>query len=404
MSEHISPKDRLTQHEQHCRTVFSRLKEQDRRHVAGLLALLAGHGGVTWVANAVGLERDCVSRGKAEVENGLAGRPADRQRLPGGGRKPLEKKSPEVVQRFEKAIGNHVGGTPTGTRQFVRMSLRWIAQTVNVSHSTVHKWLRQRKYSLRSNVKRLSGPPHPDRNRQFKLIRRAITRFKNLGFPVISVDAKNKELIGNFANAGKKWEAEGTREEVYAHDFPDATTLKATPYGIYDVTRNEGHVDVGTSFNTARFAVDAIRYWWLTIGIFLYPNATRLLILADSGGSNGCRIWLWKKLLCELATELGLTITVRHYPRGASKWNPIEHRLFGPITKNWLGHPLRSIGTMLGFIRGTTTQTGLKVSARWNRKRYRPKEKVTKEEKNALKVKKHNVSPLWNYSIYPEIK
>jgi len=267
---------------------------------------------------------------------------------------------------------------------------------------TVRKWLRERKFSLRSNVKRLSGPPHPDRDRQFKLIRRETTRFKNAGWPVISVDAKNKELIGNFANNGRKWEAPGKQEEVEVHDFPDKATFKAIPYGIYDVTRNEGLVEVGTSLGTARFAVDSIRRWWKIVGKKKYPHTKRLLILADSGGSNGCRIWMWKKLLCELANETGLTITVRHYPRGASKWNPIEHRLFGPITKNWAGHPLRSMETLLGFLRGTTTKTGLKVNARWNRKKYPPKEKVSKEEKTRLNFKKHNVIPLWNYTIHPK--
>jgi hypothetical protein len=234
------------------------------------------------------------------------------------------------------------------------------------------------------------------------LIRRALTRFKNAGLPIISIDAKNKELIGDFANAGRKWETGDKREDVNAHDFPDKETLKAIPYGIYDVTKNEGHVEVGTSLNTARFAIDSIRYWWLTIGIILYPHAKRLLILADSGGSNGCRIWIWKKLLCELATELGLTITVRHYPRGASKWNPVEHRLFGPISKNWAGQPLRSMRTLLGFIRVTTTQTVLKVGTRWNRKQYLPKEKVSKKEKAKLNIKKHKVIPLWNYTAYPK--
>ena len=285
------------------------------------------------------------------------------------------------------------------------MSLRKIAkQSGNVSPGTVGKWLRKRKFSLRSNVKRLSGPPHPDRDRQFKLIRRETTRFKNAGWPVISIDAKNKVLIGNFANAGRKWETPEQREEVDAHDFPDKTTLKAIPYGIYDVAGNKGLVEVGTSRNTARFAVDSIRRWWKIVGKKNYPHAKRLLILADSGGSNGCRIWMWKKLLCEFANESGLTITVRHYPRGASKWNPIEHRLFGPITKNWAAHPLRSMDTLLGFIRGTTTQTGLKVNARWNRRQYTPKESVSKEEKLCLNFKKHNVIPLWNYTIYPKIK
>lgn len=263
--------------------------------------------------------------------------------------------------------------------------------------------MKNRKYSLRSNVKRLSGPPHPDRDRQFRLIRRETTRFKNAGWPVISLDAKNKELIGNFANNGRKWESKGKREEVDTHDFPNKNTLKAIPYGIYDVARNEGLVEVGTSRNTARFAVDSVRRWWKIVGRRKYPHAKRLLILADSGGSNGCRIWMWKKLLQELANETGLIITVRHYPRGASKWNPVEHRLFGPITKNWAGHPLRSMEILLGFIRGTATRTGLKVKARWNRRTYPTKERVSKEEQETLNFKKHKIIPQWNYTIYPSV-
>jgi hypothetical protein len=271
-----------------------------------------------------------------------------------------------------------------------------------LSRTTAWKWLKERKFSLRSNVKRLSGPPHPDRDRQFRLIRREITRFKNAGWPVISSDAKNKELIGNFGNSGRKWEAKGKREEVDAHDFPNKKTLKAIPYGIYDVARNEGLVEVGTSRNTARFAVDSIRRWWRVVGRRKYPHAKRLLLLVDSGGSNGCRLWMWKKLLVAFANETGLTITVRHYPRGASKWNPVEHRLLGPIARNWSGHPLRTMETLLGFIRGTTTQTGLTVKARWNRKHYPAKESVSKEEKATLKFKKHDVIPLWNYTIKPD--
>jgi hypothetical protein len=292
---------------------------------------------------------------------------------------------------------------PTGRRKFVRLSLRNIVKrTGQISTMTVWNLLKKRKFSLRSNVKRLSGPPHPDRDRQFKLIKRAITTFSNRGEPIISIDAKNKEKIGNFANSGQKWEAENTSELVQDHDFVTKTTLKATPFGIYDISRNEGLVEVGTSLSTARFAVDSVKRWWKTIGKKFYPKAKRLLILADSGGGNGCRIWMWKKLLCEFANEEGLTITVRHYPRGASKWNPIEHRLFGPISKNWAGHPLRSMKTLLGFIRGTVTQTGLKVLARWNQKIYKPKESVTKEEKAMLNFKRHDVIPLWNYTIYPD--
>jgi hypothetical protein len=232
-----------------------------------------------------------------------------------------------------------------------------------------------------------------------RLIRRETTRFVNLGQPVISVDAKNSELIGDFDNNGQKWEAAGTSEEVSAYNFPSDAKAKAVPYGIYDIAKNSGHVELSTSSSTARFAVDSIRYWWFAIGIFLYANTTRLLILADSGGSNGCRPWLWKKMLQEFADESGLTITVRHYPRGASKWNPIEHRLFAMISKNWAGYPLRSLAIMLALIRGTTTESGLSVTARLNRRRYRTKEKVSKEEQKKIRLRQHEAMPMWNYTI-----
>lgn len=237
-----------------------------------------------------------------------------------------------------------------------------------------------------------------------RLIRRETTRLINKGQPVISVDAKKSELIGDFSQEGRKWESVDHKEEVSAYTFPSDAKAKAIPYGIYDVARNEGHVEVGTSANTARFAVDSISYWWFTIGVFIYLGATELLILADSGGSNGCRPWMWKKMLQEFADDSGLKITVRHYPRGASKWNPIEHRLFAMISNNWEGHPLRSLGIMLGYIRGTTTCSGLRVTARWNRRRYRTKEKVSDKEKKTFRIRHHKAIPLWNYTILPRGK
>ena len=315
---------------------------------------------------------------------------------------PHFQKKPEKVKVFEKIVAAETGGPPTGKRKLVRLSLRNIARKTGIGRTAVWQMLRARRFSLKSNVKRLTGPPSPDRDRQMRLIRRETTRFINMGQPVISVDAKKSELIGDFENNGQKWEVSGTSEEVSAYNFPTDAKAKAVPYGIYDIAQNTGHVEVGTSSNTARFAVDSIRQWWFLFGIFLYTNATRLLILADSGGSNGCRPWMWKKMLQELADETGLTITVRHYPRGASKWNPIEHRLFAMIAKNWLGYPLRSLATMLARIRGTTTETGLSVTARWNRRRYRTKEKVTKEEQKTLKIRKHKVIERWNYTIKPK--
>jgi len=304
------------------------------------------------------------------------------------------------VQKFEKIVAAETGGPPTGKQKLVRLSLRKIGRKIGIGRSVVRRLLLARKFSLKSNVKRLSGPFSHDRDRQMRLIRRETTRFLNAAQPVISVDAKKSELIGNFKNNGQKWEAEGTSEDVSAYDFRNEAKAKAVPYGIYDVAQNTGHVEVGTSSNTARFAADSIRSWWFMFGIFVYAGATRLLILADSGGSNGCRPWLWKKRLQEFADDTGLTITVRHYPRGASKWNPIEHRLFAMISKNWAGHPLRSLAILLARIRGTTTTTGLSVTARWNRRRYRTKEKVTNEEKKTLRIR-HHVMSRWNYTFTP---
>ena len=262
-------------------------------------------------------------------------------------------------------------------------------------------FLRRRKFSLRSNVKRLAGTTHPDRDRQFKLIRKARTRFLNAGWPVLSVDAKNAELIGNYKSSGKKWEAADKPELVKTHDFKTKTTVKAIPYGIYDVGRGEGHVEVGTSRNTGRFAVDSIRSWWHRKGKRLYPETPRLAIECDGGGSNGHRPWLWKRQMQKLSDDTGLIITVHHYPPGASKWNPVEHRLLSAIAKNWEAIPLRDKETMLALLRGTKTTTGLAVTARWNDRVYKTGEKISDDEKLVLNFKKHDAMPLWNYTFYP---
>ena len=284
----------------------------------------------------------------------------------------------------------------------MRLSTRHIAARVgNISHQTVATWLRRRKFSLRSNVKRLAGSSHPDRDRQFKLIRKARTRFLNAGWPVLSVDAKNAELIGDYKNSGRKWEAPDKPELVKTHDFKTKTTIKAIPYGIYDIGRNEGHVEVGTSRNTGRFAADAIRSWWYRKGKKRYPKTPRLAIECDGGGSNGHRPWLWKRQMQKLSDDTGLIITVHHYPPGASKWNPVEHRLLGVIARNWAAIPLRDKETLTSLLRGTETTTGLGVTARWNDRVYKTGEKVTKDEREALNFKRHGAMPLWNYTFYP---
>ena len=282
----------------------------------------------------------------------------------------------------------------------MRCSLRSLASRLKIlSHMTIGRLLRKLGYSLRANVKRLSGPPHPDRDRQFRYIQRQKRRFTRENLPAISVDTKNTELIGNFKNDGRLWRQEA--DEVSVYDFPGDAECRAIPYGIYDMACKRGHVSVGTSADTPQFAVRSIRSWWKRSGRKQYPAATELLITADSGGSNGHRPRLWKRELQQWADEDGLTITVCHYPRGASKWNDIEHRLFGPISNNWAGQPLRSLDLMLNAIRGTTNDGGLRVTAELDHRKYPKKIKVKDREMNELSLHRHTLCPNWNYTIRP---
>lgn len=269
-----------------------------------------------------------------------------------------------------------------------------------ISHVTIARLLKKLGYSLKANEKRLSGSDHPDRDRQFQYIAAQKAIFEAAGLPRISVDTKKKELIGNFKNSGQEWCLDATA--VNDHDFMQGALGKAVPYGIYDLKHNRGYVYVGQSSDTPQFAVEAIVRWWREIGKNLYPNADKILILADAGGSNGCRPRLWKQQLQELlADQLGLEVTICHYPTGASKWNPIEHRLFGPISLNWAGKPLKTFEFMLACIRGTDTDTGLQVEAFWVEKVYKKGIKVTKEIMKTLHIECHEVCPRWNYTIKP---
>jgi Rhodopirellula transposase DDE domain len=309
------------------------------------------------------------------------------------------KKSPSLLKQLRHLVEPETGGDPGGKRQFSRISLRRLAQQLKtICHVTVGRLLRKLKFSLKTNVKRLTGPPHPDRDRQFRWIGKVRRRFLRAGAPVVSIDTKNSVLVGNFKNPGTHWCQQA--EVVNAHDFPGDAECRAIPYGVYELGRNRGHVCVGTCKDTAEFAVNSVRDWWRRKGRRAYLR-NRLLVLADSGGSNGCRLRLWKRELQRLADGTGLTITVAHYPRGASKWNPVEHRLFGPISQNWKGRPLRSLETVLGYIRGTTTQTGLTVTARLDPREYRQKIKVSDAEMRQLNIRRHRVCPQWNYTISP---
>ncbi len=289
--------------------------------------------------------------------------------------------------------------------KYVRRSLATLsAELASQGHaacpSTLAELLRPLGYHLYVNVKRFTGPDHPDRDRQFRYLQEQIERFRDRGLPVISVDAKKKELIGDFKNPGRK---RGLRpEEVNCHDFRQDAQYRAVPYGIYDVLANRGHVCVGLSADTPAFAVASIRAWWARLGCKRYGSLTELLILADAGGSNGCRPRLWKRELQAFADHFGLVLTVGHYPTGTSKWNPIEHRLFGPISINWAGEPLRTLEAMTGLIRGTRTATGLAVSAAIDPATYPTKVKVSAAEMAGLHLHRHQVCPQWNYTIRPQ--
>jgi DDE family transposase len=283
-----------------------------------------------------------------------------------------------------------------------RLSAKLIDQHHSVSHTTVGRLLVQMKYALKANVKRLAGASHPDRNRQFEYIEQQKQAFLAAGLPVISVDTKKKELIGNFKNAGRTWCQDA--DEVNDHDFAHDAVGKAIPYGIYDLQHQCGSIYVGTSADTPQFAVEMIARWWQTDGQTLFPTATQILILADAGGSNGCRPRMWKHQLQEqFADLLGLEATVCHYPRGASKWNPIEHRLFGPISLNWAGKPLRTFEAMLAYICGTTTVTGLRVNAVLVDQVYEKGRSVSAAVMQDLNIQFAEICPKWNYTIRPRM-
>ena len=295
-------------------------------------------------------------------------------------------------------------GDPMGGLRWTHKTTRNLAAAltrrgVQVGHVTVARLLRAQKYSLQSNRKRLGGKKDPYRDRQFRLLGRRRRRFQRQGWPVISVDTKKKELIGDFKNNGRCWRCED--RNVLDHDFPTLARGRAYPYGIYDENRNAGYVVIGTTHQTAAFAVRAIRSWWLKVGRRQYPGVSRLAIEADSGGANGNRCWAWKVGLQDLADEFGLTITVGHYPAGASKWNPIEHRMFNLISANWAGEPLTSYEVMLKHIRATRSSTGFRCRASLDTRFYPTKVKVSDDAKATMRLSRHTVLPNWNYTIRP---
>ena len=386
--------------------LMSRLDEQQRRWYVALESLQRGHGGVGLMSTITGMDEKTIWRGRKELEAELRGRPADRVRLEGAGRPAVEKKTPEIVDELTTLVEECTAGDPMRERKWVRLSLRRLSLELgNLGHAvspmTVSRLLDDNDYGLRANMKSQEpGSHHPERNTQFEYIARKKAEFQEAGLPIISVDTKKKELVGNFKNPGRVWCK--AAEQVNGHDFRSQADGQAVPYGIYELSRNCATVCVGKSADTPEFAVDAIAQWWEMHGKAAYPNADRLLILADAGGSNGARPRLWKKQLQKhLADRLGLTVTVCHYPTGCSKYNPIEHRLFSYISTNWAGKPLRTFDTVLNYIRDTTTTAGLKVKAFFNERIYVKGLKVTDAEMNALNLERSDVCPQWNYTIRP---
>ena len=384
--------------------LWPHLNERGRRMLAAAEAVDIGHGGVSLVSHACGLSRVTITKGISELsERPLA---ADRVRRSGGGRKKLAVRDPKLTGLLESLVEPLARGDPESPLRWTCKSTRTLARELTgrkhpISHEKVAQLLRELDYSLQGNRKTEEGDDHPDRGAQFRHINKEVRLALAARRPVISVDTKKKELVGNFENKGRQWRREKTPDRVNGHDFPGASVPRAYPYGIYDLGRNTGFVNVGTDHDTATFAVASIRGWWRREGRRLYPATTRLLITADGGGSNGYRLRLWKWELQALANQTGLSIIVCHFPPGTSKWNKVEHRLFSFISSNWRGEPLRDYQTVVGLIASTTTAKGLKVTCRLDRRKYTVGRKVTEDQMASI-----NIAPLrfhgeWNYVIHP---
>ncbi len=386
------------------RQLWPHLNERSRRMLAASEAAELGYGGVSLVSRACGLSRVTITKGISE----LAAPPlaADRIRRCGGGRWKLTVRDPKLPGLLESLVEPLTRGDPESPLRWTCKSTRTLAQELTgrqhpISHEKVAQLLRDLEYSLQGNRKTEEGEDHPDRDAQFRHINKEVRAALARGWPVISVDTKKKELVGNYENQGRQWRRKNTAQRVSGHDFPTPTVPRAYPYGIYDLGQNSGFVNVGTDHDTAAFAVASIRGWWRQEGRQLYPAASRLLITADGGGSNGYRLRLWKLELQRLADQTALSIAVCHFPPGTSKWNKVEHRLFSFISSNWRGEPLRDYQTVVRLIANTTTAKGLTVTCRLDRRRYSIGRKVTQEEMATI-----NITPLrfhgeWNYVIHP---
>ena len=397
--------DALSALKRKLRSIWPHLDERTRRLMAANEALSLGYGGVSLVHRASGLSRKAIARGVREISRG--GAPLQgRVRRPGGGRKRLTVSDPELLSALDEMIEGHTRGDPQSPLRWICKSTRAIARELSqqqhpVSHMKVAQMLHDLDYSLQSTRKSEEGADHPDRDAQFRHISTEVKRCLRQGIPVISVDTKKKELVGNYENKGQQWRPTRGPIRVQVHDFPGPEVPRAYPYGIYDIGRNVGFVNIGTDHDTGEFAVASIRGWWRAEGRRIYADADKILITADAGGSNGWRLRLWKLELQTFADQTRLQVSVCHFPPGTSKWNKVEHRLFSFISSNWRGEPLRDYETIVHLIARTTTAKGLKVTCRLDRRKYPTGRQVSDEEMQQVNLKPNKFHGEWNYVIQP---
>lgn len=386
-------------------SIWPHLDERTRRLTAANEALSLGRGGISLVHRACGLSRKAILKGIREMdaEERL---PEGRIRRPGAGRKAITVSDPQLLETLDEMIEGHTRGDPESPLRWICKSTRVIARALSkqkhpVSHVKVAQLLHNQHYSLQGNRKTEEGADHPDRDAQFRHISAEVRKYLRDALPVISVDTKKKELIGNYENKGQQWLPAKQPLQVQGHDFPSPEVPRAYPYGIYDIGRNAGFVNIGTDHDTGAFAVASIRGWWRAEGRSIYADATDILITADSGGSNGYRLRLWKLELQKFADQTGLCISVCHFPPGTSKWNKVEHRLFSFISSNWRGEPLRDYETIVNLIAKTSTAKGLRVTCRLDRRKYSTGRKVSAEQMKRVKLQPNRFHGEWNYVIRP---
>jgi len=383
------------------------MDERARRLWAGTEADAIGWGGVAAVARATGMAISTVRKGRDEVRGGARSDGLVKVRRKGGGRRAFDVEYPDAWSKLEKLVDPVTRGDPESPLRWTCKSTRRLAHEmfirngVRMSDKTVAKLLKEHDYSLQAPSKSVEGTQHPDRNAQFEYINAKAEGCLERGVPVLSVDTKKKELVGNFKNAGREWQPEGEPDLVDVHDFPDDAVGKAIPYGVYDVGANDGFVSVGTDHDTPVFAVTTIEAWCKQVGLKRYPTAREIFITADAGGSNGYRSHVWKYELQRVADKLDLSIHVSHFPPGTSKWNKVEHRLFSFISINWRGRPLRTYETIVNLIANTTNRGGLIVRARLDRRKYPTGKRVSAKELRALRIERDDFHGDWNYVIRP---